>query len=292
VEKDEGKGDTMNKKIFILGGDLRQLKCAQALAEKGNEVKLYGFTEAQGLSLSENPEKDINEAHYVILPLPVTYDDININAPMYDKKIPLKLVYDNTTLKTEVFGGMIKDNIRESLIAKKISDYAKDEEFLVKNAMITAEGAFQIIFSETPISVCGSRFLVTGYGRIGKTVAKVAAAFGAKVAVAARKSSDFAWIELNGYTPYKYKNLYDSIGNFDIIVNTVPCRIFDKNLISRIDKNALFVDLASIPGGCDMNDMSEYGIKAIHALSLPGKVAPFSSGRIISDTIINMTDED
>lgn len=281
----------MNKKFFILGGDLRQLKCAQSLMDKGCEVKLYGFSDADGLEISKNPKEDIEKAEYLVLPLPVTYDDININAPMSDEKIPLKLVYDSVTEKTVVFGGMIKENTKESLITDRIYDYAKNEEFLVKNAMITAEGAFQIIFSETPISVCGSKLLITGYGRIGKAIAKVADSFGAKVAVAARKSSDFAWIELNGYTPYKYRDLYNDIGKFDIIINTVPCHIFDKKMISEIDKNALFVDLASLPGGCDMNDMKDEGVKAIHALSLPGKVAPFSSGKIISDTIINMTDE-
>lgn len=282
----------MNKKIFVLGGDLRQLKCAASLEENGNEVTVYGLGNAEGMNVSENPEKDISEADLVLLPLPVTYDNVNINAPLIEEKLPLKLVYDNITSNTIIFGGMINENVRSCLIAKEILDYAKDGEFLVKNAMITAEGAFQIIFSETPISVCGSNFLVAGYGRIGKAVAKAASAFGAKVAVAARKSSDFAWIELNGYTPYKYKNLETDIGKFDIIVNTVPCRVFDEKIIKNMNKNALFTDLASYPGGCDMKDMQSAGIKAIHALSLPGKVAPYSSGKIISDTVINMTDKD
>ena len=283
-----------NKKIFVLGGDLRQLAGAAALQKKGFQTVIYGFKKenCEGFPVSVNPEKDISEADCLLLPLPVTYDNVNINTPMNDEKIPLNLVYDNIKRNTVVFGGIINEEIRKCCISEEIYDYAKDEEFLIKNAMITAEGAFDIIFSETPISVFDSDFLITGYGRIGKAVAKAAAAFGARVAVAARKSSDLAWIELNGYKPVKYKNLENEIGKYDIIVNTVPCRIFDKKIIKNIDKSAFFIDLASVPGGCDMKDMQSMGIKAVHALSLPGKVAPFSSGKIISDTITNMTDKD
>lgn len=281
-----------NKKIFVCGGDLRQIKCAEALSKKGYEVILFGAGKRGGPKSTENPEKDIYESKIIVLPLPVTYDNINLNAPLCDNSLPLELIYENINPNAVVFGGMVGDSVKNKLSGNEIYDYAEDGEFLVKNAMITAEGAFQLIFSETPVSVCGSEFLIAGYGRIGKTVAKAAATFGARVSVAARKTGDLAWIELNGYSPYEYKELYNNIGKFDIIVNTVPHRIFDKGLISKMDKNALYIDLASVPGGCDMNDMQSMGIKAIHALSLPGKIAPFSSGKIIADTIINMLDKD
>lgn len=281
-----------DKKIFVCGGDLRLIKCAEELRKKGYEITLWGAGESDFLKRAENPEKDIYESEIIILPLPITYDNINVNAPLCDNLLPLELIYKNINPNAVVFGGMVGDSVKTGLSENKIYDYARDGEFLVKNAMITAEGAFQLIFSETPVSVCGSELLVAGYGRIGKAVAKAAAAFGARVSVAARKSSDLAWIELNGYVPQEYRELENNIGKFDIIVNTVPHRIFDKRLISKIDKNALYIDLASVPGGCDMNDMQSLGIKAIHALSLPGKIAPFSSGKIIADTIINMLDKD
>lgn len=281
-------------KFFIAGGDLRQLGCAASLRDKGFDTVLYGFDEenTEGFPVSSNPNRDIAQADCILLPLPVTYDNININTPLYKEKIPLGMIYDNITENTYVFGGMINEEFKNSCISKRIFDYAKNEEFLVKNAVITAEGAFDIIFSETPTSVFDSDFLITGYGRIGKIMAKIAAAFGARVTVAARKTSDLSWIELNGYKPLKYKNLEEEIGKFDIIVNTVPYRIFDKRIIGNISSAAFFIDLASLPGGCDMKDMQAFGVKAIHALSLPGKTAPYSSGKIISDTITNMTDKD
>lgn len=282
------------QKFFIIGGDLRQLKCASYLKKKGFDTVLYGFSpDADDMAeISENPADDIKTADFILLPLPVTYDSVTINAPLSKEKIPLGIIYENIGENTQIFGGMINEEFKNCCISKNIHDYAKNEEFLVKNAAITVEGAFDIIFSETPISVFGSELLITGYGRIGKITANVASSLGAHVTVAARKTSDLSWIELNGFTPVKYKNLEYEIGKFDIIVNTVPYRIFDKKLISKIADGAFFIDLASLPGGCDMKDMQMFGVKAVHALSLPGKTAPYSSGKIISDTIINMIDKD
>lgn len=51
------------------------------------------------------------------------------------------------------------------------------------------------------------------------------------------------------------------------------------------------MDLASKPGGLDFAAAAKLGIKAIWALSLPGEVAPTSSGAIIRDTIYNILEE-
>ena len=281
-------------KIFVVGGDLRQLKCAEYLEKKGFETVIFGFGAeyCENKNVSLNPKKDLMNSDCVLLPLPVTYDNISINTPLYEKKIPLEIIYENISDKTIVFGGMLNDNVKSGLSGKSVYDYAKNEEFLIKNAMITSEGAFDIIFSELPISVFGSKFLVAGYGRIGKIVAKTAKTLGADVCVSARKTSDLTWIETNGMKPLRYSNLKNEIFKFDIIVNTVPVRIFDSGIIENIKKDALYVDLASIPGGCDFSDMKTYGIKAIHALALPGKTAPYSSGKIISDTVINMLNKE
>ena len=41
----------------------------------------------------------------------------------------------------------------------------------------------------------------------------------------------------------------------------------------------------------DFEAAAELGVKAIWALSLPGKVAPVTSGKIIRDTIYNILTE-
>lgn len=46
-----------------------------------------------------------------------------------------------------------------------------------------------------------------------------------------------------------------------------------------------------VPAGVDFNAAKELGKKVIWALSLPGKTAPISSGKIIKDTILNILKE-
>jgi len=46
-----------------------------------------------------------------------------------------------------------------------------------------------------------------------------------------------------------------------------------------------------VPTGVDFEVAQSLGINVIWALSLPGKVAPVTSGKIIKDTIINILTE-
>lgn len=281
----------MKSKFFIIGGDLRQLACAKSLREKGYDVKLYGFFDIylKDLPKSTSFTEDLIRADYVLLPLPVTKDGETLNTPLWDGKISLSQITGTLREDTVVFGGMIND---ENLLQRpSVFDYAKQEDFLIKNAQITAEGAFNIVFSETPFSVYGSKLLITGYGRIGKILANIAKTLGAETFVAARNTRDLAWIELSGCKAVRYDTLTELLPQFDIILNTVPHRIFKKEQIAAIQADCLFVDLASVPGGIDWEAAKQAGLKTIWALSLPGKVAPFSSGKIISDTLTNLLEQ-
>ena len=78
---------------------------------------------------------------------------------------------------------------------------------------------------------------------------------------------------------------------FQLILNTVPTRLFGENELSLLDKNALFIDLASAPGGVDFQAAEELGIRAIPALSLPGKTAPDTAAAILARTVRNILTE-
>lgn len=285
----------MKHKFLVLGGDLRQISCAKSFLEKGFEVTIYGFFEAY---LKELPEEcigknlldDLIRSENILLPLPVSSNGEELRTPLWDGTIRLSEICDNIGENTRIFGGMIREPLL--LERKYLFDYAKNEEFLIKNAQITAEGAFDIVFSETPFSVFGSKLLITGYGRIGKILAKIAGALGADTYVAARNIKDLSWIELAGCHPVRYEELSAVLPNMQVILNTVPVQIFTKSMIEMLPKECLFVDLASVPGGIDLESAKAMGIKTIWALSLPGKIAPYSSGRIISDTIINLLNKE
>lgn len=192
---------------------------------------------------------------------------------------------------------MIAGNINKEILKNaesedvKVIDLLKREELAVLNTISTAEGAIQIAMEETSRTIHGSNVLVMGFGRIGKILAKMLNGIGAKVYCEARKNEDFAWIKAYGYNLVPLKNLKNEISKFDIIINTIPSMILTREYLERVNKEALIIDVASMPGGVDNIVAKELGIRTILALSLPGKVAPITSAEFIKDTFYNILEE-
>ena len=78
------------------------------------------------------------------------------------------------------------------------------------------------------------------------------------------------------------------LSQMQVIINTVPAPIFDKERLKLLQKDCLLIDLASKSAIEDMDTAAEAGVKAIWALSLPGRTAPVTAGQIIGKTIENM----
>ena len=284
----------MKNSISIIGGDLRQLTLAELLKENGYDVYVYGFG-SDYVSEKYNVTDDIFKLlknDIIILPIPVTQDFKTINAPFSKEPIPLSYIKECSKNAKLILGGKITKEINNMCYNSKIIDYSNREELMIKNAIATAEGALEIALSETAHTIWNSKCIITGFGRIGKVLSRMLKNMGADVYVAARKHQDLAWIETNGYHPVLYKDLKDVLKNADIIFNTVPSLIFDNNVLKSINQTSPIIDLASKPGGVDFETAKDLGLNVIWALSLPGKVAPITSGKIIHDTIINIFNEE
>ncbi len=286
----------MSLKYTVIGGDLRNVKLAEAIHEDGNQVNIYGFKNAGfEMVLSENRDMQeaIDDSEIVIGPLPCTNDDEILNAPFHDAKIQMNEVF-RTMKKNQLFiAGKISDKI--SQLAKAYNVYSIDilkrEEMAVLNAIPTAEGTIQLAMEELPIALSGSRVLVLGYGRVGKILSKMLSGIGADVYAGARKHSDIAWIKAYGHKPVYISQLQRVISDMDLIVNTIPSTILDISLLEKVAKECLIIDLASKPGGVDFEKAKTLGIKTIWALSLPGKVAPVTAAAYIKQTVYNIIEE-
>ena len=285
----------MFKTVSVIGGDLRQLTLAKMLIASGYNVIIYGFE--RDITTDDIPVTyDLKEALYrdiIILPVPVTFDNLTINMPYSDKTLSVEKLLREINPLSIVLGGCINKSLSDKLASMRIkhSDYMLRDELAIRNAVPTAEGAIEIAISETPITIHGSRCHVLGYGKVGKVLAKSLDGMGAITYVEARKYADLALIESHGYIPLSLNEAKQRLGDFDIIFNTIPAMILSKNELEHIKKNTLVIDLASKPGGVDFDYAKEAGIKVIWALSLPGRVAPVTSGIIIKDTILNILNE-
>ena len=170
----------------------------------------------------------------------------------------------------------------------KVVDIMKREELSVLNAISTAEGAIKIAIEETPKNLHGSNILVLGFGRIGKVLSHMLNGLGAKVSCEARKNSDLAWIKAYGYDAIPLSELNENLYKFDIIINTIPYIVLDKEALENVKEDALVIDLASNPGGVDRKAIKEKQIKFVWALSLPGKISPITSAEFIKETLFNV----
>lgn len=285
----------MFETISVIGGDLRQLTLAKLLKSEGYHVFLYGFDKDIQLDdIESEPDKDyVLSSDIIILPVPVTFDGVTINSPFTNTPMTVEEFLYNINPSAIVFGGQIQPNLQKALEDNHIAyrDYLKREELSIKNAVPTAEGAIEIAIRETPITLHGSKSLVLGYGKIGKILSKDLYGMGAQTYVEARKYADLAMIEGHGYEPLPLCELKNHIHEFDIIFNTVPSLILDDELLENVRTDSLIIDLASKPGGVDFEAAKAYGLRVIWALSLPGKIAPVTSGAIIKDTIMNIIKE-
>lgn len=278
--------------VWIVGGDLRQAALARQLTEDGHTVHTFAMEKAEGMTC-ENDLAEITRADCVVLPLPAVNDRGMVNAPLSAGEYPAAWVLDALEEGQLVCAGMVRSELR-TLAEERgliLRDYFAREELAVANAVPTAEGAVQIALEELPITLHNARVLVIGYGRLGKVTAQRMAAMGARVTVAARSYEQLEWARVWGYATEHTADLVPWLCGYDLVVNTVPARVLGQEELSALHPGALVIDLASKPGGVDFERAAALGVRVVWALSLPGKVAPESSGSYIKITIYHIIDE-
>lgn len=288
----------MEKSISVIGGDLRSLKLIELLEKDGLEVYTYGFELADeilnnpNIKQCSNLKTALKKSKVIIGPIPFSSDRTNLLTPFSKEKISIAEFLENIQGK-KIIAGNFSEDIRKSFDAQEVEyiDLIKREEFSVLNAISTAEGTIEIIIRETQRTIHGSKILVMGFGRVGKVLADKLDGIGADVYCEARKNEDIAWIKTYGYKPIKLNELNEHLGEFEIIINTIPFQILDEKRLDLVKEDAVLIDLASNPGGIDRNAAKNKKLKLIWALSLPGKVAPITSAEFIKETLDNVLKE-
>jgi len=189
-----------------------------------------------------------------------TFSD-DLAADVFVLPIPLKNKGEHIPAGKMVFGGgEIKDP------PFKYHNLLADEDFLLKNAKISAEGALFDIAHLIDYSYRDANVMVFGDGRVGGYLRKFLDVYGAKVRF---------WSKEKDLSPY------------NIIINTIPAQIIDKKMLGTISKKAIVYDLATIPG-LDFNAAEELELSPVRALGIPGKYAPRSAAKLIYNTIFEV----
>lgn len=278
--------------LWLVGGDRRQSALARLLAEDGHRVHTCLLGNPPPDTIPETDLSGIETAHAVILGLPALIGDY-IRAPTADETLPLSELLAALRPGQLLCGGQLSPALTAAAEARQIvtADYFQREELAVANAVPTSEGAIQIAMEELPVTLHNARALVIGAGRIGKVLCRQLTGLGAKVTLCARKYADLAWAEVAGCEPLHTEELSSRISGFDVIFNTAPALLLTRAVLERLDPPCPVIDLASKPGGTDFAAAEELGIKAIHALALPGKVAPLTAARAIQTALSHIFSE-
>lgn len=280
--------------MLCVGGDARQIYMCEHLAEQASVCAYLTEAAPRGVSvpgsLSDMPAADV-----LVLPMlmGVRHEGNRHILPCKGGDADISLLLGCLKKGALVLGGK-PDAQTAAFISDsgfEFADYFTRRELVVKNCIPTAEGALMIAMQERPETVFGAKVLIIGYGNVGRAAARLFSAAGADVTCAVRRRAAEAEVISDRYKAVMTDTLEEHIMKFDIVINTAPAPVLGERLLGTLKSKALVTDLASKPGGVDLDAARRLGVRAIHALALPGKVAPVTAGRYIAETVMNIIHE-
>lgn len=257
-------------KIHIIGEDSRTV----------NLRKIY-----------ENDIVKIENADIIFCPIPFSKDGKIVN----NSNITIdELINNIKNTNKRLITGAIKEDVINKLKENNIDviDIMEYEEFAIKNAVATSEGAIKKAIEMTDITLNKSNILILGFGRIGKCLARNLEGFGANIYCEARKNKDIALIQSMGYNEVDLDNLDDVLSQMDIIFNTISHMILNNKRVKLLKKSACVIDLASVPGGVDFEELARREINTNWYLAVPSKDSPYSAALYIKETLENIMKEE
>lgn len=260
--------------LTIIGGDKKSLYLSKYFKEMGHSVFLCGL---ERLNNSEciTIKNAAEISDFAILPLPTSRDNIKVFAPYSEKEITLIEIYDCFNKTKVLYGG--KNNF-------DFENYYT-EPLMTKNAVPTAEGAIMTAIDLSERTLWNSNCIVVGYGKIGKILSFNLKSLGSKVTVTARRDNDIALASSFGFNTAETYSLESIACDADFIFNTVPYPVITKDVIRKLKKHCVIIDLASKPGGTDFKAAEELSITSVLALNLPSLTAPDTAAKLIAEHI-------
>ena len=252
-----------DKSVGILVVDGRQTYMAKMLIKKGYHVSIW-----------QEDDEDMGDADVVILPVPVSR--VRNQAWLTESLIRHK---DRIQL---CLGGVFHEELVKALNEAEIpwSDVLRDPEVAMKNAIATAEGTIAELSKLMPVNIEGSNVIVMGFGKCGKPIAEKLYCMGANVSVVARSERALSLAHYFGFMDYPM-DAEIPFAEADAVINTIPALVINKREINLLQPDAVVLDIASAPGGCNLAYLKERGIAHKLALGLPGIYSPKTSGEIL-----------
>jgi dipicolinate synthase subunit A len=270
--------------IGMLGGDKREQEIARRAALTGADVRAHGFPwPAQGIpdvKYLDDPAAVLKGAKFALFPIP----GMSANGALFAPTAPAPIVPDYAMLssmapRAHIILGWADKNLKAHAQALSIGlhEYEWDRSLMLQRTPAILEGLLKIVIENTALTIHNATACVVGQGTIGAVLTRYLVALGAHTHVAARNPEQRAAAFVAGATPHLLEELSELAPRLDFILSTVPTRVVGEDVLSRLPKSALIVDLAAPPGGVDFDAAKRLGLVAIWGRGL-GSRAPVTVG--------------
>jgi dipicolinate synthase subunit A len=270
--------------IGMLGGDRREQEIARLAAATGAAVRAHGFPWPEGgiagVTHLDYPAAVLNGTRFALFPIPGIAADGALFAPAAPAPIvPSRAVLAGMAPSAHIILGWADKNLKghAEALGITIHEYEWDRGLMLRRTPAIIEGLLRIVIENTAITIHDANVCVVGQGTIGAVLARYMVALGAHTQVAARNPEQRAAAYVAGATPHELSELPALAPRLDMVFSTVPSRVVGADVLERLPKSALLVDLAAPPGGIDFEAAKRLGLKAIWGRGL-GSRAPITVG--------------
>jgi dipicolinate synthase subunit A len=270
--------------IGMLGGDKREQEIARLAGATGADVRAHGFPWPEAgipnVKHLSDPAAVVKGARFALFPIP----GISASGALFAPSAPAPIVPDLAMLKgmasrAHVILGWADKNLKShcDALSIKLHEYEWDRSLMLQRTPAIVEGLLRIVIENTAITIHNANACVVGQGTIGAVLARYLTALGAHTHVAARNPEQRSAAYVAGATPHTLEELPELAPRLDLVFSTVPSRVVGEDVLSRLPKSTLIVDLAAPPGGVDFDAAKRLGLTAIWGRGL-GSRAPVTVG--------------
>lgn len=266
---------------------MRQVYLADILKKKGFSVTGYALCrKKRDIRTAFSLKESLENANMIVAPVPfLKAGKIFGSNDFSDLTMENILKYAGKDVC--FWAGGIPDTFIKSAekVRIKCIDYLKDDYTVIQNTVAAAEGMLAEAITRSPKNLWKSTCLVIGYGNCGSTLVSFLKKFSCCVIVCEKEEKALAKAFVYADRAIPFSELVQNLNEVSYIFNTAPVLVLTKTSLQYVRKDALILDLASMPGGVDYEAAREMGIQAVLLPGLPGKYAPESSAEILVQTI-------
>src|SRR3954463_8207212 len=246
--------------IGMLGGDKREQEIARRAAAIGAEVRAHGFPwpdqGIDGVQRLDDPAAVLKGARFALFPIP----GISASGALFAPAAPAPIVPDRAMLagmapRAHIILGWADANLKAhaEALSIKLHEYEWDRSLMLQRTPAIIEGLLKIVIENTAVTIHNANACVVGQGTIGAVLARYLVALGAQTHVSARNPEQLAAAYVAGATPHTLDELPELAPRLALLFSTGPPRGGGEDVLARLPKSTLVVDLAAPPGGVDFD---------------------------------------